>query len=242
VRIGGRGEAADAGGSGEPFDLEIAFGGLRDGRRVVRGANGSLFGVEAERLDDIPREVLAYRFKSLAEFDVAEARGLALTFATGDASGDEPRRIESILAAGHWQSVPEQLDDETIRSIVTALSRLQASAIVAESVGDAERGALGLAPPRVHARVTGEGGEVLADVSFGVAEPGRGWLAMRADSPIVYSVDATVAERLPLDGADFDARFVGEGDPPESAEEPAEADGGVLDPPLDTDGPDGPRP
>ena len=163
--------------------------------------------------------MLAYRFKALGEFDVAAARGLSLTLA-GEAPGAETIRLSATLAAGHWQTAPEHVAEERVREIVSALSRLTARAIVAEQVGDHELAALGLAPPRMRARVTGQGGEVLADVSLGLRQAGRGVLAKRADSPILYRVDETVADRLPIDAADFEARFVGEVDPPDDAEEP----------------------
>lgn len=212
----GRVRIAGADDEGEPFALDLAFGDVRDAHRIVRGPTGTLYLVEVERLDDIPREVLAYRDKALGDFDVADARGLALTFST-DA---RTRVFEARLASGRWRSVPEAVPEERVRAMVTALSRLEATAIVADAMGEAERAALGLEPPRVRVRVTGAQGEVLADVVFGLRQPDRGTLAMRADSPIVYRVDETVAHAVPTDAADFDARFVGEGDPPDDAEEP----------------------
>lgn len=216
LTVEGAVEGAVEGGVGERV---LRVGGLRGEQRIAAGSGDALFLIDADRLDDLPRDVLAYRFKALGEFDVAAARGLSLTL-PGEAPAGETIRLSATLAAGRWQTAPEHVAEERVREIVSALSRLTARAIVAEQVGDHELAALGLAPPRMRARVTGQGGEVLADVSLGLRQAGRGVLAKRADSPILYRVDETVADRLPIDAADFEARFVGEVDPPDDAEEP----------------------
>ena len=109
--------------------------------------------------------------------------------------------------------------DTRVRDMVSAPVRLTATDIVAEELGDEELAALGLAPARARLQVTGEQGALLADVALGVAQPGRGILPSGVDSPIVYRVDETVAERVPVDAAAFEAGFVGEVDPPDDVEE-----------------------
>lgn len=210
LRISIAGGGALAGG----FERELVFGALLTQGRVVRGPDGTLFVIDAVRLDDLPRDLIDYRDKALAEFDVAEARRLTLTF-----DGQGGRSIaESILEEGRWQTSPEPVDDARIRTLVTTLSRLEAESIVADEMGGQELGVLGLDPARVRAVVTGAEGRVLADVALGADQGERGLLVQRHGSPIVYRIAASVADRLPVDRSDYDARFVGGGEATDAAE------------------------
>ena len=44
-----------------------------------------------------------------------------------------------------------------------------------------------------------DAGALLADVRLGVVRSGRGWLARRADSAIVYRLPVEMTDRLPVD-------------------------------------------
>lgn len=208
---------AGGGGLGGGFERVLVFGALQSDGRVVRGPDGTLFLVDAVRLDELPRETTAYRYKTLAEFDVTAARTLRLTF--DDVEGG-PSIVESELVDGQWRTSPDAVADARIRTLVATLSRLTADTIVAEEMGEQELVVLGLAPPRLRAEVAGPSGEVVADVAFGADQAELGRLARRAGSSIVYRVAASVAERIPADREDFAARFVGDADPADDAYEP----------------------
>ncbi len=211
---------------GGGFEREVAFGALLTDGRVVRGPDGGLFVIDALRLDELPRELIAYRFKTLADFDLAEARALTLTF-----DGPDGRSVvESKLADGRWQTSAEIADDERVRALVTTLARLFAESIVADEMGAEELAVLGLDPARMRAVVTGASGEVLADVSFGVNQTGSGLIAQRDDSPIVYRIAENDATRIPANRSDFDARIADAGDPLSDADAPAAED---LDPEVE---------
>ena len=68
--------------------------------------------------------------------------------------------------------------------------------------------ALGLAPGNLQVQVTGEGGRVLTELVFGRVRAGQGWWVSSTDSPTVYRVDEALAEVLPVDAADFQARWI----------------------------------
>ncbi len=87
--------------------------------------------------------------------------------------------------------------------------------------GSAERVALGLEPPRVVLRVFGEKDKLLADLRIGIAREGQGVAAQRADRGIVYWINPSLGDQIPLDLATFKAKFAAPKPAPPAAKPPA---------------------
>lgn len=185
-------------------------------QRAVRAGERSLYLVSAERIRELPRTVSAYRFKELARFAAADARRLELAF-------HEPGAAAHVVVAERgpegWTSSPEALAPGRAARMVAELSALRARDIVAESMGEAAREALGLAPPRVRLRVRGEGAEgepgpVLAEVLLGEADAERGIVAMSAEGERVYRLPFELAEHLPVSREALRNRFLSKEEAP----------------------------
>ncbi|MCA9510066.1 MAG: DUF4340 domain-containing protein [Myxococcales bacterium] len=244
--------ATDAGDAGDADDapaardvLQLAIGGEIDGARLVRTAGTTLFRVGADRLDDFPRRVVDYRDRTLARFAIGDAERLEIAFHDdgegGDAaSGPGTFAFEAHREAGAWTSTPP-LREGMASALVASLSQLVAEDVDAEWIGDEERAALGLAPPRVELRVVGAvpegGGEapVLADVSLGRAAPSRGVAATAAGRDELFRLAPRAADDLPVSRAAFEERFVAppeapSGDAPPAPPAPADGAPGVAAP------------
>jgi len=216
--------------------FEMAVGGERDGDRLVRAGEESLYRIASERLADFPREVVAYRFKQLAKFVSTDATRLEMVFR--DEAG-EPVPVTATRGEAGWTGEPEPIAAGKAGLMISELSRLRADDILADALGEDERAAYGLAPPRAEFRVYGaaEEGEgeaegegepaLLAEVHLGVLRGDDGVVARRPDRPEVYLLDYGVAEYLPVSLQAFRNRFVSEAEPEEPAAaeaEPSEAE------------------
>jgi len=189
------------GGDGETRIHHLLVGDEQEGlARVARGAEAATYRIPAERFDDFPRTVAAYRFKELARFVPSDARQLEIAF-------HDPEAGAHVVIAEHgedgWTSSPEELAAGRAARMVAELASLRGSDIVAEAMGEAELAALGLAPPNVTLRVRGapDGdalGPVLAEVQLGAIDPDLGIVARRADGERVYRIDYGLAEHLPV--------------------------------------------
>jgi hypothetical protein len=180
--------------------LRLAVGATRDDRRVVRGTAGRTFEIGASRLESLPRQLGAFRWKQLASFGPDEAAALELRFGE---PGAEPLVVTGAPdEAEGWRTTPPAAPGKASR-IVTELSALRAEEVAADAMGDAELAALGLAPPRATLIVRGkpnEGhadGAVLAEVRLGRPQPDGRIPAQRGGEPTVYWLVPTVAEALP---------------------------------------------
>ncbi|MFP8875542.1 MAG: DUF4340 domain-containing protein, partial [Myxococcota bacterium] len=220
-----------AGESMPPLSLAVS-GEEFEGQRLLRTKGPGLYSISAERFDELPRELFAYRHKRLSHFSAYEADQLEFYF--DDPAGD-PVVITARRGTSGWSSSPEAMDPEDIQRALSELANLEASAIAAESVGDAELAALGLAPPRVILSVfserEGEDGAdaslvKLAEVRVGALDAEKGVLAQLAGDPVLYRVPAEVAESLPVSLEAFRNRFAGAASAPE---------GRPLDDGLETD-------
>lgn len=210
---------------------------------AVRGREGFIYMVAGDRLSDWPRRVAAYRDKTLSRFDVSVARTfeLELRSASEAAAGDAPLRIQGEFVGGEWVTTPESMAASAAAMLIAALSHLEGDDIVAESLGDREAAGLGLAPPRMSARVWGEGesgasAPLLAAVDLGLVRRGLGIMARVPGDGPVFVVDQAMQEQLPIDVEAFRSRFVaGPGEMDELDEEPTVAPGvdpveGVVEP------------
>jgi hypothetical protein len=199
---------------GEPI-ARLAVGGEQDDARLVRADRPTLYKIAAARLDDFPRDVMDYRFKELASFSVTDAQRMDLYFQpkTGD-----PVAIAAQRGDGGWTSTPEKMAPEKIAEIVSQLSNLRASGILADDVGADELAELGLSPPKTIITVFGapkEGEDVeeaaspvLAEIQFGAVRGSEWILARAAGDPTVYELDYALAEHVPVTLEAFRNRFV----------------------------------
>lgn len=179
--------------------LEIG-GAWKDGL-VARGQGGALYLLAPQRLDDFARRTVAYRFKTLSRFEVADARRFELVFAADDEleSGEDGSYVIVGEFERHdWVTRPDALDPAGVSGLLAHFARLDAHDILADALGSEERAALGLSPPRLSLRVFDEAGEALADIAFGRAVEGRGLVSMRRGDEQVLLVDPVDAESIPL--------------------------------------------
>jgi hypothetical protein len=195
---------------GEAPRLSLAVGSaVVNAERLVRAGEPTLYRIAAERLDDFPRGVVAWRFKQLAQFDPAAAQRIEMTFLGPDA---KPVEITATRGESDWSSEPEAVSPGALARLVDALSHLTADDILAESLGEAERRGLGLEPPHARLRAlggAGEGGEApaLADVRLGVVRE-DGIVAQAGDNPQVFRLAPERAEDLPVSLEALRNRFV----------------------------------
>jgi hypothetical protein len=240
-------KAAEEG--GEPRRLSLALGSaLEGGERLVRAERPSLFRIAADRIDDFPREVSAYRFKQLASFAPLEARRVVLTLRHGE------ERVEIVATHGDsgWQASPEPMAPDKIAAMVETLSRLEAKDVLAERVGADELRALLLDPPLATLAVYGEraaaaagdaeadaGAEAgegaapedaapqeeaaeqrLAEVRIGAAHGSEGFAAQSGESPELFLLGSSEAEHLPVSLEAYRNRFLAPPQPPAPAAAP----------------------
>jgi hypothetical protein len=220
VRLGG----APPEEGGEAPVWELAIGGPLEGaQRAVRGAGSVYYTVPAERLDDLPRRLALYRYRTLADFVASDARRLELIFHPEEG---EPVRIEATRGDAGWASEPEPIDSAKAARIVAELARLRASDILAESMGPEELAGVGLTPPRVVLRAFGEGADdapLLGEVALGNLDA-DGIVAQSPGSDVVYRLGFELAEHLPVSLEAFRNRFLSQAEPaaavPDAAETP----------------------
>ena len=233
------GTAEDVGGqgaesaSGAPRVLELRIGSAEaDGSRYVRAGRPTLYMIPAQRLDDLPRTVSAYRFKQLASFQSNAARRLELVYhAVGDGAS-EAVTITAIAGDTGWSSSPESIEPDKLRRLVEELSRLEASDVLAEEMGPDELLELGLEPPKLLLAVYGEepeGGEapLLAQLRLGVLRGSDGVVAQRVDRPTVFSIGYEATEHIPVSLEALRNHFLAG---PDAAEGVIEAERPVVDP------------
>jgi hypothetical protein len=220
----------------EPQRFELVVGGLVGEGRVARGSEADvLYEIAPERLQDFPREVVDYRFKDLAKFSAVDARRFELALRSPAAA----QSAEATVVTGErgeegWKTEPEPMQPGKASRLVSEVSRLRAKTILAESMGESELAALGLAPPaavvRVWADPEEEGGEAkqVAEVQLGKLDAEHGIPARVPGRETVYALDGALAEHVPVSLEAFRERFVGEAEPappPEPAGAEAEEPG-----------------
>jgi len=200
---------------GEP--IHLAVGGTHDDRRYVRGSGGRVFEIAASRIDSLPHALAAFRFKQLSTFASADAVHFELKF---QEPGAEPLTILGTSAANGWTTTPEAMAPGKASRLISELSSLRAEEVAADSMGDAERAGLGLAPPRVTLRVLAkpakkdEPANVLAEIWLGAAQADGRIPAQRAGEPTIYWLGANLRDELPFDLATWRDKFVAKEAPP----------------------------
>jgi len=212
---------------GEARSVTLAMGkALPSGDRLVRAGGQTRYRVPAARIDDVPRKVVAWRFKELARFTADDARRIEMSLrgASGSSLDVTATRAED----GTWSSLPEAMDPEGIRTLVDELARLRARDILADEMGADELRGLALEPPNARFVVRGaEGDTPLADVRLGVVREGGGIAAQAAGSATVFELDPALAELVPVSLDAFRSHFTARPEEPDAAEE-----GGAAGPPA----------
>jgi len=222
----------------EPMRHELRIGGLLDDKlRAVRGAEASLYQIPNERFDKLPKTVVAFRWKSLANFVATDAQRFEILYTDSTAQGaSQVVTITGDNSDAGWTTKPEAMDPERASRLVAELARLSAADIAAERMGAAELAAVGLDPPRATVRILGRtpetGGEApeLAKVIFGV-EKGETIFAQVPGRETVYRVSNKLAEHVPISLEALRNRFVAK-----EAPAPENAPGAAPPPMLEMDG------
>ncbi|MEM7413376.1 MAG: DUF4340 domain-containing protein [Myxococcota bacterium] len=207
-------------------------------KRWVRAGRATLFQIPAERISDIPRETIAYRFRELSRFPLTEATKIDFFFQSPE--GD-PVVVQADRTDVGWEASPEPFAPGKLSRAVSELSGLEADAILAESLGDEELQALGLSPPHTIISVFGEpedpdaeetGAKRVAEIHLGDVTP-EGIVARAAGDPAVYRLPLAMSEHLPVSLDAFRTRFRAE-EAGEPSEPPLGSDD-ALDPTIPVD-------
>ena len=147
--------------------LSLAVGRPDGERRPVQAAGRDvLYQIAATRISDFPRTAVAYRERHLARFPATDAQQLDFYFHVKD--GDPVAIRAERSGDSGWSSSPEPFASGKLAEVVSELSRLQASDILAESMGEKELEKLGLSPPNAILTVFGAppaGAKAPADAS-----------------------------------------------------------------------------
>jgi hypothetical protein len=203
-------DAETAESQGEPLRVEIAIGSrVEEGERLVQSAAASLYRIPTERLDELPRELVDYRFKQLADFAPSDAQRVEIVFQrlVSSPEGDEPLRIVATRGETGWTSEPEAFQSGKLSGMLSELSRLKADRILADAMGEDELADLGLSPPNTEILVFGEQDAPLARVKLGLVRGDEGIVAQSADDPKVFQIAHGIGEFVPVNLDAFRSRF-----------------------------------
>ena len=222
----------------DPLRHEVAIGGVTgSGMRVARGAEKALYEIPNERFDALPKSVVAFRQRTLANFVATDAQRFEIAFA--DASAQGSSQVVTITGESDdagWTTQPEAMAPGLAARIIAELARLKAEDIAAEKMGPSELAAVGLAPPRTTVRVLGKapegGGEApeLAVLFLGIEKGGQVF-GQVPGRETVYRVAGSLAEHVPISLEAFRNRFV-------AKEPPPQPDAPAGEPPLAPDSDD----
>jgi hypothetical protein len=208
----------------EPRRLLLAIGGREggEGDRLARAEGPGLFRIPSERLQDFPREVGSYRFRELSRFEPDQAERLEIVF---QPPGETAVTITALRGDEGWISTPEAVEPEKLASMIDDLSRLRATKLLADAMGEAERRELGLLPPGARFTVSGKSGS-LAQVDLGIVKGSDGVIAQSTGGEAVYLLSPSVAEVLPVSLEALRSRFLAKPEPAEPADETGDASAG----------------
>jgi hypothetical protein len=184
---------------------------------LVRSREGtSLFKVARGRLVEMPREVFAYRFKQISDFEVSDAQAFSLEFAAASETRSvEPERVRVERVAQGWKASGANWRPGKAGGLIAELARLEATSVVAEVGGTVDLASLGLQPPRVILRAFGkaeadsaDGAPLLAEVELGRSDEGVGIVARARGQQVIYRIDEDLADAIPLDLERYEAKFL----------------------------------
>ncbi len=202
---------------GDHAERRLLIGSVAGGETLVEGPDGRRATIAAARIDDFARDVVAYRFKSLSEFDLVDARYLTLDFPAAGTTqeGNDAIHVEATRTEAGWSGTAPEIDAQRASALVRELSSLRAIDILADEMGPNELASLGLSPPRARILVGGGDkrgslGETLSDVSLGRLDPDRGIFAQRSGASTIFVLAASVVEEIPISGEAFVSGFEAE--------------------------------
>jgi len=201
--------------------LVLAIGGREGGQgdRLARAGGPALFRIPSERLLDFPREVGSYRFRELSRFEPDQAERLEIVF---QPPGEATVTVTAVRGDEGWSSTPDAVEPARLASMIDELSRLRATKILADAMGETELRELGLAPPSARFTVSGKSGS-LAQVDLGIVKGSDGVIARSTGGSAVYLLAPTAADVLPVSLEALRSRFLAKPEPAEGAQpEPAE--------------------
>ncbi len=199
---------------GASEEHRLVFGGpAEEGvSRALRGSEASAYAIDEQRYLDLPRELVAFRYKQLADYPGTDVERFELLLRQEDS--DETLLVTGALSDGQWTTEPERMAPGAPARMVSALSALRAKDIIADQMGAAERRALKLEPANAELRIyAGEarGGELLAEIRLGTIAAG----VLYAQVPgreAVYGLESDSAQDVPVSLEAFRNRFVSKDD------------------------------
>ena len=197
--------------AGQP--LEVGFRVLgetgADEYRVQTTHPGVFYRVPRSRIDGLPRDVFAFRFKELSNFATADVQSFELTFNLQDAASSvEPVSVRVDRIATGWQAVGAAWRAGTAAGLIAEFARLEAVSVAAENPDDVTLAVLGLLPPQTVLRAYDASGELLAEVGLGVLDPDAGIAASAHGQAASYRLDPALAEQIPISLEAYRARFL----------------------------------
>jgi hypothetical protein len=173
--------------------------------RFARGAAG-YYTISQPVFDGLPRRLIEYRDRRLAEFAIGDAQRVELGFhrAVG-----ETVTVSLTREGDGWASSAEPVESEIVKVLVDVLSDLLADDIIAEELGPAELEAMGFDPPKVVIEIYGEGdsAEPLAEIHLGVAF-GSGVSARTPDRETIFLLETALTDAIPTGLESYRKRFV----------------------------------
>ena len=210
LRIG-RYADESAAAAGQP--LEVGFRVLgetgADEYRVQTTHPGVFYRVPRSRIDGLPRDVFAFRFKELSNFATVDVQSFELTFNLQDAASSvEPVSVRVDRIATGWQAVGAAWRAGTAAGLIAEFARLAAVPVAAGTPADVPLAALGLLPPQTVLRAYDASGELLAEVGLGVLDPDAGIAASAHGQAASYRLDPALAEQIPISLEAYRARFL----------------------------------
>ncbi len=195
---------------GESTEHELVFGGPTEegSTRALRGSEGAAYAIDEQRYRDLPRRVVEFRYKQLADYLGTDVARFELVLRQEDS--DERLVLTGEQSKGRWTTTPERMRPGAPARMISALSALRAKKIIAEEMGPSERKALKLEPANAALRIYGsveQGEPLLAELRLGTIAagvlyaqvPGRG---------AVYGLESDVAEDVPVSLEAFLNRFL----------------------------------
>ncbi len=199
---------------GASEDHTLVFGGPTEegATRALRASEASAYAIDEQRYLDLPRELVAFRYKQLADYPGSEVSRFELLLREEDS--DETMLVTGELRDGQWSTAPERMAPGAPARMVSSLSSLRAKDIIVDQMGAAERKALKLEPANAELRIyAGEarGGELLAEIRLGTIAAG----VLYAQVPgreAVYGLESDSAQDVPVSLEAFRNRFVSKDD------------------------------
>ena len=193
-----------AGQEGAP--LEVGLRAVSEGDEenyLLSGGHASaLYRVPRGRVDGFPRDVFAYRFKEVSNFDSQTVDAFELVFQPEAREASvAPTTIRVERTDTGWASTGDAWLPGKAAALIAEFARLDATSVEVEQIIPDELAGFGLAPPRVTLRAFGGETEspstLIAEVFLGELDAASGFAAMAAGQAKVVRIDPALAEQIP---------------------------------------------